>query len=106
MSRFLWKAAYTAEGTRGVLEEGGTSRRDAVDKVVQGLGGTLESFYYAFGEDDVYAIVDLPSNVDNAAVSLTVAATGAVRVKTVVLLTPEEIDEAAKRSVEYRPPGG
>jgi uncharacterized protein with GYD domain len=106
MARFLWVASYTAEGTKGLLKEGGTSRRDVVEKLVQGLGGKLEAFYYAFGEDDVYVIVDLPSNVDNAAASLTVAATGAVRVETVVLLTAEEIDEAAKRSVEYRPPGG
>jgi uncharacterized protein with GYD domain len=61
--------------------------------------------YYAFGEDDVLVIAEYPDNVTAAAASLTVAASGAVSVKMVVLLTPEEIDEAAKKSVDYRPPG-
>jgi uncharacterized protein with GYD domain len=70
-----------------------------------GMGGTLEAFYYAFGEDDVFAIVDLPDNVSTAAFALTANRSGAVRVKTTVLLTPEEVDQVTKKSIDYRPPG-
>ncbi len=74
--------------------------------MVQGLGGKLEAFYYAFGEPDVFVIVDVPDAVTAAAISLTVNATGAVTVSTVALMTPQEIDQASKKSVSYRPPGG
>jgi uncharacterized protein with GYD domain len=105
MAKFLFMASYTANGTKGVVKDGGSSRRDQVDRMIRGLGGTLETFYFAFGDADVYGIVDLPDNASAAAVSMTINATGAVQVKTVTLMSPEEIDEAAKKAVEYRPPG-
>jgi uncharacterized protein with GYD domain len=76
-----------------------------VDGMIKGLGGSLEGFYYAFGEDDVYAIAELPDNVTAAAVSLAVSAAGAARSNVVVLLTPEEVDAATRKSVGYRAPG-
>jgi uncharacterized protein with GYD domain len=105
MPKFLLKASYTSQGVKGLLKEGGSGRRSAVEQLVAGLGGKLEAFYYAFGEEDVYVIVDLPDRAAAAAVSLTVNAGGAVELKTVELMTAEEIDEAAKKSVDYRPPG-
>ena len=105
MPKFLIEASYTADGAKGVQSAGGASRRDAVAKLAEGLGGSLESFHFAFGDSDAYVIVDLPDNESAAAVALTVNASGAVTTKTVVLLTPDEVDEAAKRSVDYRPPG-
>ncbi len=105
MAKYLFIASYTAHGTKGIVKDGGSSRRDQVDRMVRGLGGTLESFYFAFGGADIYGIVDLPDHASAAAVSMTINATGAVQVKTVILLSPEEIDAAAKKSVEYRPPG-
>lgn len=105
MSKYLYMAAYTAKGTKGLLKEGGSSRRTQVEEMVQGLGGTLEAFYYGFGEADVFALVDLPDAASAAALSLTVGATGAMEVKTVALLTPEEIDQASQKSVAYRAPG-
>ena len=105
MPKFLIEATYTQEGAKGVQGAGGSSRRDAVASVAEGLGGSLESFHFGFGDRDAYVIVDLPSNEAAAAVALTVNSTGGASVKTVVLLTPEEVDEAAKQSVEYRPPG-
>ena len=105
MPKFLFEASYTADGIKGIQGEGGTGRRDAVAQVADSVGGQLESFYFAFGGSDAYVVVDLPDNESAAAVALTVNASGAVSVKTVVLLTPEEVDGAAKRSVEYRPPG-
>ena len=105
MPKYLIQASYTAQGVEGVQSKGGTSRRQAVADVASSVGGQLESFYFGFGDHDVWAIVDLPDNGAAAAVALTVNAAGGATTKTTVLLTPEEIDEAAKRSVDYRPPG-
>jgi uncharacterized protein with GYD domain len=106
MPKYLWQASYSVDGVRGILKEGGSSRRAVIEQLVSELGGTLEALYFAFGEDDVYVIADLPDHATAAAVSLTVAGTGSVRLKTVVLLSPEEIDAATQKSVSYRPPGG
>ena len=105
MPKFMIKASYTAEGTRGLLKEGGTGRRTAVQKLVEGAGGKLEAFYYAYGDDDAYLIVDVPDAVSGLAISLAVNASGAVRLSTIPLITPEEIDAAGKKSVSYRAPG-
>ena len=105
MSKFLFEASYTTDGIKGVQSAGGSSRRDAVAKVAESVGGKLESFYFAFGEQDAYVVVELPDNESAAAVALTVNAAGGATVKTVVLLTPDEVDDAAKRSVDYKPPG-
>jgi uncharacterized protein with GYD domain len=105
VARFLVKASYTAEGATGVQNAGGTSRRDAVAKLAEGLGGTLESFYFAFGETDAYVVLDLPDNRSAAAASMAVKTSGGATSEVVVLLTPEDVDAAAKLSVDYRPPG-
>jgi len=103
--KYLFEASYSVDGVKGVQRAGGTSRREAISAVAESVGGRLESFYFAFGERDVYTVVDLPDNESATAVALTVNSSGAVRVRTTVLVTPEEVDAAAKRSVEYRPPG-
>jgi uncharacterized protein with GYD domain len=105
MPKYLMQASYTQDGLKGLLEEGGSSRRDAVAKAVSGLGGTLETFYYAFGDTDVFAIVELPDNVSTAALALVVNVAGTAKVNTTVLMTPEEVDQATKKGVDYRPPG-
>ena len=106
MARYLWQASYTSEGVKGVQSAGGSSRRDAIQQLVDSLGGKLECFYFAFGDDDVYVVAELPDNSTAAAVAMVVNASGAVRLKTTVLLTPEEVDAAGQKSVDYRPPGG
>ena len=105
MPKFLLEASYTVDGAKGVQSAGGSSRRDAVAAVTESVGGTLESFHFAFGDSDAYVIVDLPDNESAAAVALTVNAAGGAATRTTVLLTPEEVDAAAQRSVDYRPPG-
>jgi len=105
MAKYLVRAIYTADGVRGVLKEGGNSRRDAVAALIEGLGGRLESFYFAFGDDDVFAIVDLPDGASAAAASMAVSAAGATRSQVTVLLTPDEIDEATRKTSTYRAPG-
>jgi len=105
MAKILVKASYSAEGARGVQSAGGTSRRDAVATMAEGLGGTLESFYFAFGETDAYVVLDLPDNRTAAAASIAVNTSGGATSEVVVLLTPEDVDAAAELSVDYRPPG-
>jgi uncharacterized protein with GYD domain len=104
MSKYLVQASYTDEGLKGLLKEGGTSRRAAIEKLYESVGAKLEAFYYAFGDTDVFVIVDAPDNVTMAAVSLTVNAAGASTAKVTVLLTAEEVDAAAKKTPNYRPP--
>lgn len=106
MPMYLWQSTYTADGIRGVVQEGGTARRQAVEEVLESVGGRLVEMYYAFGVTDTYCIVDLPDNASAAAAALAISALGAIRVNTIVLLTPEEIDEAVQKSIDYRPPGG
>ncbi len=105
MPKYLIEASYTLNGVKGIQSAGGSARRSAVAKVAESVGGSLESFYFGFGDADAYVTVDLPDNEAATAVALTVNAAGGATVKTVVLLTPEEVDAAAKRSVDYRPPG-
>jgi uncharacterized protein with GYD domain len=105
MPKFMIKASYTAEGAKGLLKEGGTGRRAAVQKLVEGAGGKVEAFYYAYGDDDAYVIVDVPDATSGLAISLAVNASGAVRLSTIPLITPEEIDAACKKSISYRAPG-
>jgi uncharacterized protein with GYD domain len=105
MADYLVTASYSSEGVKGVLKSGGTARAEAVSKAVQGLGGKMHSFHFAFGGDDAIVIVELPDNVAAAALGLAVASTGLTSAKTTVLLTPAEIDDAAKRQVAYTPPG-
>jgi uncharacterized protein with GYD domain len=105
MPKYLFKASYAAEGVRGIAKEGGTGRRDTIAKLAENSGGRMESFYFAFGQDDAFVTCDLPNNATAAAVALAVNSSGAVSVTTVVLMTPEEVDEATRTTVDYRPPG-
>jgi uncharacterized protein with GYD domain len=105
MPTYLWQASYTTEGTRGLLKDGGSKRRATVQQMIEKAGGKLHAFYYAFGEADVYGIAEFPDQATAAAVSLAVNASGAVQFRSTVLISPEEMDAAAKKSVAYRPPG-
>jgi uncharacterized protein with GYD domain len=104
MPKYLAVASYTSEGIKGLTKAGGVSRRTVVDKLLKSLGGHLEAFYFAFGENDAYLIIDVPDNLTAAAISLAVAGAGATRMKTIELLTPEEIDQAMKKHAHYEPP--
>jgi len=104
MPKYLIEASYTLEGTRGIMKSGGTARREAVQQAVESVGGRFEVQYFALGEHDAFIIADLPDHVSAAAISLAVTATGAARTKTTALLTPEEVDQAVKKTVKYEPP--
>lgn len=104
MPKYLIEASYTLEGLRGIMNSGGTARRSAVEKAAESVGGQLECQYFALGDYDAFAIVDLPDHVSAAALSLAVTASGAARTKSTALLTPEEVDQAVNKKVQYRPP--
>ena len=105
MSTYLFTGSFTVDGAKGILAEGGSKRRDAVEKLFASLGGTLESYHFGFGSDDFYIIGELRGNTEAASLALTTSASGAVHVRTVVLLTPEEVDAVSKLSPTYRAPG-
>jgi uncharacterized protein with GYD domain len=105
MPKFLLQVSYTTQGVQGLLKEGGTSRRKLVENITAAVDGKVEAFYYAFGDDDVIVILDLPDSATAAAVSLNVGASGAAEVRTTPLLEPADIDAATKISVAYRAPG-
>src|SRR5437762_6773754 len=106
MPKYLIKASYSVEGAKGLMSKGGTARRDVLEQSISGMGGKMEAFYFAFGDDDVFVIFELPDNAAAAALALTADAAGGIAsLSTIVLLTPEEVDEAAKRHPDYRPPG-
>jgi len=106
MAKYLLKVSYSVDGLKGVMKEGGTARTKAVERALAGVGGTLESFYFAFGSEDVYVIVDVPDHAAAIAMAATVASSGAISsYETVVLLSPSDIDNAMNVEVEYSAPG-
>lgn len=106
MAKYLVQGTYKGDGVQGLRKEGGTARRTVLEKTCASVGGSLEAFYYSFGETDVVAIMDLPDNVTAAGIALLVGSSGRVNIKTSVLLTAEEVDAAVKVGGDYRPPGG
>ena len=105
MPKFLLTASYTVDGVKGLMKEGGSSRRRAAEEAIKSAGGTMEAFYFAFGDYDAAVIFDAPDNAAAVSASVTINASGAVHTKTVVLLTPEEMDQATKKKDSYRAPG-
>ena len=105
MGKYLFEASYTSSGAAGLLKEGGVSRKATIDKMAKDMGGSVEAFYYAFGGTDVYVITDLPDDASATAVAIAIGATGTVNIKTTVLITPETVDDAVKKTVAYRPAG-
>lgn len=105
MQKYLIEVNYVGDGISGLLKEGGTKRRAAVDQLFKSMGGTVEAYYFAFGDKDVFIIGDLPDNATATALTLRVNATGTALCKTTVLITPQEVDEAVKKTALYRPPG-
>src|SRR3954471_11969669 len=99
MPKFLLEVSYTAEGARGVLKDGGSKRRQIADQAIKSTGGTMEAFYFAFGDTDALVILDAPDNASVTAAALAINASGSVHCKTTVLLTPEEVDAAVKKTV-------
>ncbi len=105
MPKYLFQGSYGPEGTKGLMKEGASQRRAVLEGLLKQQGGRLESFYFTFGDADVIGIAELPDNVTTAALSLAINASGVVSVKTTVLITVEEMDQATKKQISYRPPG-
>lgn len=105
MSKYLVQASYTAEGVKGLTKDTASGRRTAIAHAVESLGGKLEALYFSFGEFDILGVMDLPDNAAAARFALRAASTGQVNIRTTPLLTPEEVDKALLRTVDYRAPG-
>ncbi len=105
MAKYLFRVNYVGDGVKGLLKDGGSKRRAVTEKLFKSLGASLDAYYYAFGDTDLYIIADFPNHAAAAASALNVTATGTVSVKTTVLMTPEEVDDAAKLKPTYSPPG-
>ena len=105
MPKYLFQARYTTEGIQGLVSDSASGRRADVQAAVKALGGNVEAFYYAFGDDAVVSIVDLPDNIKAVAFGLTTTGSGAVRVRTTPLLTVEDVDKALEIKTQYRAPG-
>jgi uncharacterized protein with GYD domain len=105
MAKFLMQGSFTEHGVKGLAKDGGSKRRQAVEQFFASAGGKLEALYFAFGDTDVFAIVDFPDNASAVAISLAGNAAGQITVKATVLITPEEMDRAAEKSRGLRPPG-
>ena len=106
MAKYMLKVSYSPEGIQGVMKEGGTSRVTAIEKLLADVGGSLESFYFAFGEDDVYVIASVPDQATAMAIAATIGSSGAISsYETIVLVDPSEVDAAMNKSIGYRPPG-
>jgi uncharacterized protein with GYD domain len=105
MAKYMLRVKYTADGAKGIMKDGGSARRSVAQKLAESAGGRIESFYFAFGDTDVFAVADLPDSASAAAVALTVSGSGGATVETTVLMTPEEVDAAAKKSPQYTAPG-
>ena len=105
MAKYLVSVSYTAEGAKGLRKDGGTKRQHVAGKAIEGMGGTMESFYFCFGDRDAIVICDFPDAVSAAALSLAISSTGAVRLTTTPLLTPAEMDKACGKKTAYKAPG-
>jgi uncharacterized protein with GYD domain len=105
MAKYLFQGSYTEQGLKGLIKEGGSKRRQVVEQLAKSMGATLEVFYYAFGMDDFFIIMDVPDHVTATAASLIVNATGTVKVRTTVLISAEEVDAATKKTLDFRPVG-
>ncbi len=105
MPKYLFAAKYTVDGMKGVMKEGGSKRREAADQLLKSVGGRLESFYYAFGDMDACGVVDVPDQTSAVSLSAAVNASGTTTIKLTPLITVEEVDQAVKKTAQYRPPG-
>jgi uncharacterized protein with GYD domain len=107
MPVYLMRFSYTPE-TWSRLIENPEDRRDAARAYIEQVGGSLQGFWYGFGEHDGYAIFEAPDNVSAAGVVLAIGAGGALAsVETTVLMTVEDtLDALAKsKGIAYRRPG-
>ena len=107
MALYLMRFSYTPE-TWAKLIQNPEDRRDAARSYAEQVGGSLQGFWYGFGEHDGYAIFEVPDNVSMAGAAIAIAAGGAVATaETTVLMTVEDTLEAVAKAknVQYRRPG-
>lgn len=105
MAKYLYHGSYTDKGIKGLMKDGGTKRMEVTKKAIESLGGKMEAYYFAFGSNDFYIIAEAPDNVNAITGSLVANSSGTVKLNITVLITPEEVDQAVKKTMDWRPPG-
>lgn len=105
MPKYLYQGSYTDKGLKGLIKDGGTKRMDITRKAIESLGGKMEAYYYALGGTDFFIILEVPDTVKAIAGTLIANASGTVKVSITVLVSPEEVDQAASQTMEWTPPG-
>jgi len=105
MPKYLIQGSYTSEGLKGLAKDKASGRKAAVQAALKSVKGKVESFYYAFGPDDVVLIVDAPDNIAIASISLRASSTGLVNIRTTPLLTIDEVDQALEVAINFRGAG-
>ena len=109
MPKYMVMGSYTSESWARMVDN--PSDRAAVARAAaEAVGGTLESFYWAFGPDDFVAIADVPDDASAAGISVGVSSSGmAAHIRTVRLFTMAEgiamLQRAKTVASAYRPPG-
>lgn len=94
MPRYLWQVTYSPTGASGVIADGGTARCDAIRRMVERVGGSVEICYFSLGGRDLYVIGEVPDEIAAASLSIHTTASGAARTEAITLLTPDEMDKA------------
>jgi uncharacterized protein with GYD domain len=105
MPKYLYQGSYTDKGLQGLMKDGGTKRMEVTRKAIESLGGTMEAYYYALGGSDFFIILEVPDNVNAITGSLIANASGTVKVSITALVSPEEVDQAVKQTMDWQPPG-
>ena len=105
MPKYLFQGTYTADGIKGLEKDKASGRAAALRSALEALGGRLEAFYLAFGEQDSVLLADLPDNASATAFTLTVSKSGHLRTTTTPLLSVEEADRALEKKISFRAPG-
>ena len=105
MPKYLYHGSYTGEGLKGLIKDGGTKRMEVTKKAIESLGGKMEAYYFAFGSNDFFLIAEVVDNVNAVTGSLVANASGTVKVSITPLITPEEVDLAVKKTMDWSPPG-
>ena len=106
MPKYMFSGSYTSEGVAGLLNEGGSARRDEAERIAGMLGGTLEAYYWCYGETDFMCIMDVPDSAKIGKLSLFIGASGTFNGKLTPLITVDEMDAICKADIgDFRLPG-
>jgi len=106
MAYFLIQVTYTQEAWTAMINNP-QNRRDAIEPVIEKLGGNIVGSWFSFGDYDGVAVLEMPDNVSAAAFAHASSASGAVKTfKTTPLMTNNEAMDFMTKAGQcgYQPP--